>query len=286
MKKETESYNHRWDRIAGTLVRYPLLMRYTDLQLCPTDQYGFRLLTGRSPFEILVDDKFFTRTYLCIGGSTTFGWFVNYEHSYPALLAHLTNKRMLNLGIPGLDVKNCLEVLTNILRFRTRNIVLIFLFGVNEKSGFLQMNNLELDDYVVTHNLYSKLDKNYSRTKLSFLKKNSPQQTTISDERYNKFLQGQIDETYSFIKLIKDICDGYKIKSYFFLQPHGLSKFRELENTERANYLDDLYSGLRTKKEVIDISNICKMAKFDFIDWQHPNQTGYEKISKAISNLL
>ena len=286
MEKKANNYDIEWDKIPGTLARYPLLMYYANSKLCPVDKMGFRLIDTQGPLEFLKNKNTSDTTYVCIGGSTTFGWFVDYEFSFPAQLERSLNKSVLNLGIPGLDIKNCLEILMQVLRYKTEKLVLIFLFGINEKSGFIQMNDLKSHSFKTTHNLFSRLEKKSVKSKFRFPLVIPRNRLNISDERYSNFLVGQIDETNSYILLIKRLCNALDIQSYFILQPHGLNFLHDSNSKFREQYLDDLYSGLKTNLSIMDISKTCHMLENDFIDWQHPNASGYKKISDSIYRLL
>jgi hypothetical protein len=282
MKKDAQKYDSHWDDIQGKLSRYPLLMIYGDPKLCPVDERGFRLVGQDSPFDLLVDESHSETTYICIGGSTTFGWFVDSVESFPVQLETKLNRQVLNLGIPGLDVKNSLEVMMQVLRVRTKQLSFVFLLGVNEKTGFLQMHDQKLDNFVISHNLFPRLEKKIKRERDNLFKKSYD----ITEDRFRRFLNGQIEETISYVKLITKLCSLLEIPCYFFLQPHGLGFLSDPQSKLREKYLNDFYAGLRNHQNLIDISENCHMTENDFVDWQHPNHTGYKKISEVISTII
>ena len=144
------------------------------------------------------------------------------------------------------------------------------------------MHDQKLDDFVITHNLFARLEKQIKRESKNFYKKSYD----ITEDRFTKFLNGQIEETISYVKLITELCNILEIPCYFFLQPHGLGFLSDSQSKLREKYLNDLYSGLRDGQNLVDISQTCHMTEDDFVDWQHPNHTGYKKISEVISTSI
>lgn len=282
---ETNSSFAKWDEIMPRLSRHPLILKYGDETLCPIDDHGFRLKNGMSPLRMLFDPEDNRPIYICIGGSTTFGWFVNEIETYPAKLGLKMNKSVLNLGMPGIDIKNSLEIVSKILLKKTNNIIFIFLFGVNEKSGFMQFNNHLEDSFEITNNLYYRLEPIFSK-RIGIKKKIFRRHRGKDEEAFKEFVDGQIFETSGYIALIKKLCKAYKIPNYFFLQPHGVRFINDPSEFSREFYLRRLYDDLSKKAEIIDISAECDLGVVDYIDWQHPNPHGYEKIADVISRKI
>lgn len=261
-------------------------MHYKDQELCPCDDNGFRLINGCSPLDTLLKVSNSEITYVCIGGSTTFGWFVDSRYTYPSQLNSLLHENVLNFGMPGLDIKNCLEVMLQVFAKRVQNLTLLFLFGINEKTGFLQMNDLQVEEFKVTHSLYSRLESSLHKKSFMVRARTDRKSSTPSEYRYSKFLKGQIAETNNYINLIKKLCDALNVETMFLLQPHGLGFLEDSNSKFRERYLTDLYAGLVVNKNVIDISEQCGVVEDDFIDWQHPSINGYKKIANTIYKML
>lgn len=286
MEKRRNSYEIKWDSIRGVLGRYPLLFQFSDQTLCPGDEHGFRLINDVSPLHLLSEHNFSELIYVCLGGSTTFGWFVDQKSTYPSQLDCLVNNRVFNFGMPGLDMKNSLEIMIQVFAKRTENIVFLVLFGINEKTGFLQMYDSQLQDFKVTHSLFTRIQSSLEKKLFNFQKKRFKNLNSISKQRYNTFLNGQIAETMTYISLISKLSNALGIKTYFLLQPHGLRYLQDRNSKLRERYLNDLYFGLRENKDIIDISEQCNLQEEDFVDWQHPNEKGYKKIAKTIFDIL
>lgn len=286
MEKKRKQYDASWDLISGILGRYPILLHYKDKELCPCDDNGFRLINDCSPLDTLLKVSNSEITYVCIGGSTTFGWFVDSRYTYPSQLNTYLHENVLNFGMPGLDMKNCLEVMLQVFAKRVQNLTLLFLFGINEKMGFVQMNDLQVEEFKVTHSLYSRLEGSLHKKSFMARARTDRKSSTPSEYRYSKFLKGQIAETNNYISLIKKLCDALNVETMFLLQPHGLRFLEDSNSKFRERYLADLYAGLVVNKNVIDISEQCGLVEDDFIDWQHPSINGYKKIANTIYKML
>ena len=148
------------------------------------------------------------------------------------------------------------------------------------------MNDSQIKEFKVTHSLFSRLDSGLRKKSFMAWSRATGSPKSLPEHRYKDFLNGQLTESNTYISLISQICTALNIKTYFLLQPHGLSFLQDSNSKLRERYLKDLYVGLATNKEVIDISNQCGMSADDFIDWQHPTTKGYEKIAKTIYKLL
>ena len=127
----------RWFK-KNKIAKHRIYQIWDDADLFPCDNYGVRIPVPYSD----ISERYFSlkkseKKIFCFGGSTTFGWFVNYKHSYPVYLDNiLKNYSVFNLGVPGSDVRQSLYLLIDMLRINLIPDMVIFLDGINEKQAF------------------------------------------------------------------------------------------------------------------------------------------------------
>ena len=63
----------------------------------------------------------------CLGDSTTFGWGVEEEQAWPAVLATLTGEPVLNAGVPGYSTFQGEALLPRVLALRPQRVILAYL---------------------------------------------------------------------------------------------------------------------------------------------------------------
>ncbi|MFH1466221.1 MAG: GDSL-type esterase/lipase family protein [Pseudomonadota bacterium] len=63
----------------------------------------------------------------CLGDSTTFGWGVEEEQAWPAVLAKLTGEPVLNAGVPGYSTFQGERLLPKVLALGPRRVILAYL---------------------------------------------------------------------------------------------------------------------------------------------------------------
>ena len=87
-----------------------------------TNQSGFR---GAAPVE---------GATLCLGDSTTFGWGVEEDEAWPAVLGELLGAPTINGGVPGYSTHQGRIALAAALRLRPRTVVLAYLVRDAERA--------------------------------------------------------------------------------------------------------------------------------------------------------
>ena len=158
--------------IESELAKHRIYEIWRNKKSFPCDDYGLRKPISYSRIEEKYKKNIDKKKIFCFGGSTTFGWYMPYESSYPHHLEIITGNNVVtfNVGICGSDISQNVYLLLDLLRIGLVPDQVIFLDGINEKQGFIQsMSNYK--NYCFKTNSYdyvfSKINKIHKNRKLN-----------------------------------------------------------------------------------------------------------------------
>jgi lysophospholipase L1-like esterase len=277
-----------WDR-PWRLTRYPLRVVWSDPEVFPCDETGFRIPADYSSvFEkARAGDG---RTLIaCIGGSTTFGWYCREEESYPHQLENLLCGRanVLNLGVASVDGNGGLHMLVDVLRWGIVPDVVIVLDGINEKQGYLQAFAGE-ERYRETFPQYE-----YFREKMEGpgpKKHPTPADvaadTRVVDPRMLRFVSEQADVYVGANAALRRIAEAWRCELHTFLQPTLWDAW--VPQGSRHAYLKALYAAIleRSPEAAVDLCEHAHLEPAMFFDWQHTTADGNRALAEAIAEQL
>ena len=288
--------SEEWN-VGSELAKHRIYEIWRNIDLFPCDDYGLRVPIGYKDIHEKYKKNKNKKKIFCFGGSTTFGWYVPYEDSYPHQLEILHSEKIafFNVGICGSDISQNLYLLLDLIRIGLIPDEVIFLDGINEKQGFIQSAS-NRDNYEFKTNSYDYLIGKINKTKSNKIKRlinKIFKRKKIDNSKFLKFTRNQATEYILSYQIIRKICKSYSIKDYFFLQPtlwDVVDKKYDLDDEEikRKTYLEKLYKIILSykNKKIIKLSdnNLSKINSNMFIDWQHLDADGYLELAKIIKN--
>jgi hypothetical protein len=226
-----------------------------------------------------------------LGGSSTFGYNVSDEHTWPSYLSKILNERVstaslpirvsvMNYGRAFYDTSQETILLIDLLKSGLRPNLVIFMDGVNwgleqdipyftstfEKAFYnLQSPTLSYLSWVPMIRLSSSLkNRLFSKSRDDKFKMNSKdsKENNYVEFIFNRFIQNRIIAT--------EICRQYSAKPLFFLQPDPAYNYPI--NLYRLSLPDEFlqsrfnrqqfYARMRTTEGIIDLTNL-------FESWGH-----------------
>lgn len=250
---------------------------YLNLEL---DKYGFPYRRTYQTNKVSSKEI----EILTLGGSTTFGYLVSDEHTWPSYLSKLLNEKydeenvkfeVLNFGRGHFNPSQEMVLLTKLLKSGYRPDLIIFMDGVNwgpkadipyftsqvirAMEEYQFGSEVELKDVfpfkgLPIFRLIRSIKKRFFLYKNPVVKKDDPPvevDTIIERFRENK-------------KISRNICDLYGIESLFFLQPdavlnYSLDLYRNgvPENfIERRGYRKTFYKKMRKEEGYVDLTHL------------------------------
>jgi len=293
------------------LLKSQAILGYQSVPV-PTNALGFRV-ENSTEMESIPNYSQHGEQIVCLGGSTTFGYYLDHSESWPQQLAELLENgqkgfNVLNLGLVKGDLWQSLRSLADAARHGLRPDVCIFLDGVNQYSGYLQWKS-SLDKYLPISpqywNLKSIMDSYHGsilkqivhkravgfRVLKSGLVKRIPfairrlrrsltignSSEVLTDKTLEKFIEGEALLYLSTKDVIERFCKSLGCtKILFMLQPTLFDVQNSDKSTDKYQYLKLLYTAI-TKRDldVIDIScEVPGLRPEHFIDWVHTNSDG------------
>lgn len=279
----------------GFLARHFPYIYFSDDAIIPTDSQGFR-----KPIDAeTVSEGFHSieakSRYICLGGSTTFGWYVDINDAYPSILeTHLNDCSVFNFGLGAFNLNSAVHVLVELLRHEIVPTKVIFLDGVNEKQGYRQAHNgyekfqEEYHDWSLFSKLFDDLsDDMFRRARRYFEQLKSRPLELPSDEKIISFAHDQARSYIQSYKFIIKLADAYNFQPHFFLQPSLLDILPGVAPL-RQKYIKEVYRCITLDESVVsvDLSVEMELESSWFIDWQHIDRHGNEALAKAISKHL
>jgi hypothetical protein len=291
-----------------------------DCDNVPVDNLGFRKATIDASSEFGKWASGNEVKVVCFGGSTTFGYYSNFDETWP----HYLDKKMhgssvLNAGLVKGDLWQSARSLLDLLRNGHRPDCVIFFDGVNQYSGFLQFREGYTEYQPVSpqywnlrdiHEFYGKKFfeiflvrvRIFIRNKKPILLSMIPKKILIKLRQIrdqvaieqvnhvpNSFIEGEADLFLATKEVICRLLASYGIeKVYFFLQPTLYDVFEKKDPSGRFQYMKELYLSITRKDDsVIDLSKgVDGLLPDDFIDWVHTNAHGNAMIAEAIKTRI
>ena len=231
-----------------------------------------------------------------LGNSTTSGFFVSDEHTWPSFLSRILNDRAKRAGKPySIEVTNFGRagdypgqealLVFDLLRNGFRPNLLIFLDGYNTQSyeDYVPTFTSKIADEFLSCYYYGNCNlklllpqilKKLPVNRLTLLVKNKFLNKSIepvSISSGNSTLEEDVKRVLNHYeqnrKLIKAVCSAYGAETLFFLQPHPLYKynlglFRDnlkeqfSSDKEEIAFVGSYYEALRKNSKYIDFSNL------------------------------
>jgi lysophospholipase L1-like esterase len=291
-----------------------------DCANVPVDNLGFRKTTinASSEFEKWVGGN--GAKIVCIGGSTTFGYYSNFDESWPYYLEKkIQGSSVVNAGLVKGDLWQSARSLMDILRNGHRPDCVIFFDGVNQYSGFLQSREGYAEYRPVSPQYWNLRDihkffsnnmfqiflvrvRIFIRNKKTFVLSSIPRKflnrlreirDQLGAEQVNQipdiFIEGESELFLATKEVICRMLASYGIHEvYFFLQPTLYDVIEKRDPSGRFQYMKELYLSITSKDDsVIDLSKgVEGLLPDDFIDWVHTNAHGNEMIAEAIKRRI
>jgi hypothetical protein len=256
-----------------------------------------------------------TSDIIALGGSTTFGYFVNNDSSWPAQLERLSGLGVVNLSQVKGDVWTSITCLLDKVRHSpdtTARAVLTY-DGVNQSSAFLA-KNLPHKESLFQHPNYNQLQQILTRYRsltssrfsfehLAFFlfgsrflewqlarRYDHAMNAIFSDRDITQAAEEEARNYLACLKILREVSGScLNAEVIAFLQPFlfqywkgGGEEFRK-----RSLYLNSLYERiLECDSEVIDLRAVYGLNSIHFLDWAHVDSEGNRLIAEAIKNEL
>lgn len=284
--------------------RLQLIFRSENITL---DELGFRKhqsLSNSDSCEIIT-----------LGGSTTFGYFVEDEESWPAYFESITRKKVTNLAQVKGDIWTSIGSLIDKKRHNPRiNPGLILTYdGVNQSSAFLtQFNPFESITYQhpnfpqlqeILHGYRRLTTKKMSMEQLGYFlygrrflnwklarKYNSTMDRKTSHEEIIESSKIEADNYLSCLGLLRKISNScFNAQVVALLQPHLFCYWEGADEQQKRRkiYLDGLYQEILSRDaDVVDLRYVDGLTAEHFLDWAHVNGEGNLKIAKGVHKQL
>jgi lysophospholipase L1-like esterase len=230
-----------------------------------------------------------TARIFVLGGSTTFGYNVADEHTWPSYLAQIFNERVqaahlpvqvqvTNYGRGFYDTSQETVLLIDLLKSGLRPHLVIFMDGINWgpeqdvphfTSKFatefreLQSPTLTYLSWIPMARLVSTLSNRlFSKAQINASNMQSPEHT---DE--NQYVQYAVNRFVQNRMIARRICEQYAVKVLFFLQPDPIHNYSlPLYRISLGDwFLQDrhahqqFYTRLKHTEGVIDLSNLFEV---------------------------
>lgn len=283
----------------------------------PVDQLGFRLdaKTHNSQFQYWKESS--TTKVLCLGGSTTFGYYCDSDQSWPHFLAELNSDlRVVNAGLVKGDLWQSLRSLVDILRNGHIPDTVIFLDGVNQYSGYLQSKEGFSEFRPVSPQYWNlrEIHRYFGMTLWQQILSRPPQFLqgffkrmlelvphpikraikrefipTQSHKTQISFVESECQMFLSTKDVICKVLSSFGIRDvYFFLQPTLYDVLNHEDESGKFEYMKSLYARITSlDPSVIDISaNVEGLLPQHFLDWVHTDARGNKRIAAAIGNRI
>jgi len=256
-----------------------------------------------------------THDIIALGGSTTFGYLVTDNSSWPAQLEGLSGLGVINLSQVKGDVWTSITCLLDKLRHSpkiTARAVLTY-DGVNQSSSFLA-KNLSHKESLFAHPNYGQLQQIITRYRsltssrfsfenlafflfgrryLEWQLARSYQQGLnwiSSDRDIAQAAEKEASNYLACLKILREVSGScLNAEVIAFLQPFLFQYWRGggEEFRKRSLYLNSLYERiLECDSEVIDLRDVYGLNPIHFLDWAHVDSEGNRLIAEAIKNEL
>ena len=189
--------SEEWN-VGSELAKHRIYEIWRNIDLFPCDNYGLRVPIGYKDINEKFKKNMNKKKIFCFGGSTTFGWYVSYEDSYPHQLEILNSEKIafFNVGICGSDISQNLYLLLDLIRIGLIPDEVIFLDGINEKQGFIQSVS-DKDNYEFKTNSYDYLFGKINKSKPNKIKRLMNkifERKKIDNSKFLKFTLNQAKE--------------------------------------------------------------------------------------------
>jgi hypothetical protein len=283
----------------------------------PVDHLGFRLDTKTNFSQFQKWKKNSKTKVLCLGGSTTFGYYCDSDQSWPHFLGEQNiDLSVINAGLVKGDLWQSLRSLVDILRNGHIPDSVIFLDGVNQYSGYLQSKEGFSEFRPVSpqywnlreiHRFFGMTLRQQALSRIrQFLQGLFQRTLSLAPSQIKKevkrgfipvrnnqtqisFIDGECQMFLSTKNVICNILKSYGVKNvFFFLQPTLYDVLSHEDESGKFEYMKSLYEKIvRLDSSVIDISgDVEGLLPEHFLDWVHTDVNGNERIAAAIGKRI
>jgi len=275
-------------RKAGRLVRHRPYFFYSDAELFPCDDRGYRRpepyrdITEK--YAALAPDA---KPIFCYGGSTTFGVYGSYGESYPAVVEALTGRPTFNMGLQSFDAYAAALSFIDHLRAGLIPATVVFLDGVNEGEGFAQAGDGANPAYRETFRQYRGFEDLVKNASLKYrlrtwLRRGAPEASGPSADPM-RFVADHAEHYRKTQVLVTRLCGAYGIRPVFLLQPSVWDIWSGGSDPRHA-YLKGLYARISeiAGPATVDISKKCPLSPEMFYDWAHLSAEGNRLLGRCV----
>ena len=295
------SVDNSWSS-AAKIAPHRLYQIWDNKFFFPCDDFGLRIPNHYNNIREKYEKSSKNYKIFCFGGSTTFGFYLPYNESYPHYLETLYSKTSIfNIGICGSDVTQSLYMYIDLLRIGLIPDMVVFLDGINEKQGYIQARtgninyNLQSNSYEMINNAYQgSQNKNLLNRAQKYIFNKFDKSKVSEKQNLLKFVKNQSVEYVLSVEMIKKISSINNVECLFILQPtvwDTLSHDYLLDNEElnRKAYLKKLYEEIilhDNKIFTLNKNTIKKLKPDMFFDWQHLTKDGNKILAKIVKDFL
>jgi len=291
----------------------PLEISQTRLQLIfkskniSLDELGFRKHQSVSHLD--------SCEIIALGGSTTFGYYVEDGESWPAHFETITRRKVTNLAQVKGDIWTSIGSLTDKKRHDPGiNPRFILTYdGVNQSSAFLtQLKRFERVTYQhpnfpqlqeILHGYRRLTTKKMSIEQIGYFlygkrflnwklarRYNSTFDKKTSNEEILESSKIEAENYLTCLGLLRKISNScFSAQVVAFLQPHLFCYWKGADEEHRIRkiYLDGLYQEILLRDaEVVDLRYIDGLTAENFFDWAHVNGEGNLIIANGVYKQL
>jgi hypothetical protein len=292
-----------WDS-GSILAKHRIYSIWNDEVNYPCDAYGVRVPKGYSSINEKFRDASKKKVFV-FGGSTTFGWYLDYEQTIPYHLENASpSASFFNFGVPGSDITQSLYMLQDLLRINLVPNHVLFIDGINEKQGYIQALS-GAPKYENRSNSFDLINGRFQTSKQTFIDsicsrilgkvQKLDRLASASSENALRFVKSQ-SEVYRLSRAFAyRLAKCYGFSTTFVLQPVVWDILAndynyDHEEMRRWSYLRALYADiiLNDANNVVDLRPQSKnvLTPEMFIDWQHVNGDGNIALAHIINSQM